>query len=83
MMRFCPAFHTVQLMKQVRIGFIVTFSNQEKIAILVFGAKEPTNHHHHHHHHHHYYKYDTSRHVLLHNTDISDIYSKDNAAPAP
>ena len=53
MMRFCPAFHTVQLMKQVRIGFIVTFSNQEKL-LFVFGAKELTNHHHHH------YKYDTS-----------------------
>ena len=57
MMRFCPAFHAVQLMKQVRIGFIVTFSNPKKI-VIVFGAKEPTNRHHHHHHY--YYKYDTS-----------------------
>ena len=41
MMRFCPAFHTVQLMKQVRIGFIVTFSNQEKIAIGFLEQKNP------------------------------------------
>lgn len=73
MMRFCPAFHTVQLMKQVRIGFIVTFSNQEKIAIGFLEQRNPliiiiifTN----------TTLPLTSRHVLLHNTDISDIYSK-------
>ena len=73
MMRFCPAFHTVQLMKQVRIGFIVTFSNQEKIAIGFLEQRNPliiiiifTN----------TTLPLTSRHVLLHKTDISDIYSK-------
>lgn len=35
MMRFCPAFHAVQLMKEVCIGFITTFSNPKDIYLLL------------------------------------------------